>query len=328
MMNYIVCSECFLDEGLKLTISKYGVENKLACSNCGKSNGKKISEELLDEICWEYFVNGSAYETEFGGSSLLMFNKYQKTSVKFSENLTSDIEIIEKKLGIGFFYYAPRLFKLGYIEQLEKLRSQNINQEIEVLDEIINKFPIKNINEQTYFYRLRKNPSSPYDHSEYDSPPIEFCGNGRLDSNDFDILYGSENIEICLHECKVTLIDELYLGKLVPTKNLKILDLSADIVEEGITEFESLSLSIHFLFRAGNHSYEICRKIAKYALSKGFDGLIYPSYFSKVKSDLIPNIALFNYPLKEGKIKVENINRILIDKVNYEFTFGPQILDE
>ena len=327
MIN-IICSECFLDEGLKLTALKYGIENNKTCANCYKSNGNKISKELLTEICWEYFVNGSYFETEFGGSSLLMFNEHQKTSVDFCKNLKSDIEIIEKTLGVGFFYYAPRMFKLGHIDQLEKLKSQNVNQEIEVLDEIINKFPTKNINEQHHFYRLRKNPSFPYNDTEYDSPPIEFAGNGRLDSKDFNILYGSENIEICLHECRVTLIDELYLGKLVPTRNLKILDLSASIIEKEITEFESLSLSIHFLFRAGHHSYEICRKIAKHALLQGFDGIIYPSYFSKVKSDLIPNIALFNFPIKEGKIKIRNINRILIDKINYDFTFGPQIIDE
>ena len=45
-MNYIACSECFLDEGLKLTISKYGVENNSDCANCYKSNGKKYLQNF------------------------------------------------------------------------------------------------------------------------------------------------------------------------------------------------------------------------------------------------------------------------------------------
>lgn len=327
-MTNIACSECFSDDGLKLTVTKYGIKNKQTCGNCGASKGKKVSKELLHDICWEYFINGSAYQSEFGGSSLLMYNEHQKTSVEFIEYLKTDVEIIEKILGIGFFYYGPRLFKLGHIEQLEKLKSHDMDHQEEVLNEILDKFPTKNINNHNYFYRLRKNPASPESESEYDSPPIKFSGNGRLDSIGFNILYGSENIEICLHECRVAIIDRLYLAKLVPTKDLKILDLSADIIEKDITEFESLSLSIHFLFRASNQSYEICRKIAKHAFLKGFDGIIYPSYFSQIKSDLIPNIALFNFPIKEGKIKVENINRILINKINYDFTFGPLLINE
>ena len=319
-MKYNICSECFYDEGLKLTSEKIGINNSHICPNCNKSNGLKISKELLLEISLEFFVYGSYYHSEFGGSSLLMFNAYQKTDVDFGKYLKDDIKLIENTLGVGFFYYTPRLFKLGLIRQLENLQNSDSHQEI--LEEIIEKFPTKILTAKNHFYRLRKNISNPNDENQFDSPPLEYSGNGRLDSEDLNILYGSENIEICLHECRVSIIDELYLAKLIPTTNLKILDLSAKIKEDG-TEFESLELSIHYIFRAEEHSYEICRKIAKFVFSQGYDGIIFPSYFSKIKTENIPNIALFNSPINEEKIKVSSIDRIKIDKIDYMYSFGP-----
>ena len=322
-MKYPICSECFYNEGLKLLCQKFGLKSNEKCCNCQRDYGYKISKENLHEISWEYFVNGSYYQSEYGGSSLIMFNEYQETDVDFGKYLKEDVPLIEKTLGIGFFYYAPRLYKLGLITQLEKLQSQDNSAE-QVLNDIIEKFPTKVINEQNHFYRLRKNVSNPNDESQFDSPPIEYSGNGRLDSKDLNILYGSENIEICLHECRVSIIDDLYLAKLTPTKSLKILDLSAEISEDN-TEFESLFLSVHYLFRAEERSYDICKKISSFVYSKGYDGIIYPSYFSRVKTERIPNIALFGSPIEDGKIQIKNIDRIRIDKVDYNYTFGPLI---
>lgn len=323
-MNYNICSECFYDEGLKLTSQKFALKSNEKCPNCKKDYGYKISKEALHQIAWEYFVNGSFYQSKYGGSSLLMFNEYQKTDVDFGIYLKQDIPLIESIIGVGFFYYAPRLYKLGLITQLEKLQCDDNDAE-EVLTEIIEKFPTKIINEQSHFYRLRKNVSDPSDESQFDSPPIEYSGNGRLDSEDLNILYGSENVEICLHECRVSIIDDLYIAKLTPTKNLKILDLSAEITGQN-NEFESLYLSIHYIFRAEEHSYIICRKIAKFAYLKGYDGIIFPSYFSKVKTESIPNIALFKSPINDGMVQITSIDRVRIDKVDYAYSFGPLIL--
>jgi hypothetical protein len=102
------------------------------------------------------------------------------------------------------------------------------------------------------------------------------------------------------------------------------------------------------LFLAGEHSYELSRAIAASACKAGFDGLIYPSYFSLirtgappfetvlgisirrfptvaeyVKSQSIPNIALFGRPIEEGIVKVACLNRLVINKVDYDIQFGP-----
>jgi len=77
----------------------------------------------------------------------------------------------------------------------------------------------------------------------------------------------------------VTAEDELFVATLTPAQELRLLDLTEFIPREG-TEFESLDLSVNMAFLAKEHSYEICRAIALEAHTIGYDGLIYPSYFS------------------------------------------------
>jgi hypothetical protein len=210
-------------------------------------------------------------------------------------------------------------------------------------------YPTREISPENHFYRLRLNPKTSHDTSEYDSPPDNLSGNGRFDKPGFPIMYGSQDLEICIHECRVTVEDNIYVSKLRPTRDLKLLDLTELIVEENVTEFESLDIAIHFLFLAGKHSYGICNDIAKKACECGFDGIIYPSYFSYVrtghvpfdtisygisnrripslkefsKSQIIPNLALFGRPIQENKLIVDCINKVLINRVSYETTFGP-----
>ena len=102
------------------------------------------------------------------------------------------------------------------------------------------------------------------------------------------------------------------------------------------------------LFFAGKHSYDISRDIASYVKQAGFDGIIYPSYFSKMrtgampfdtvygisirkfplytdyaKTQVIPNLALFDRPIQQGKVTVKCINKLFLNKVQYDVHFGP-----
>jgi hypothetical protein len=136
---------------------------------------------------------------------------------------------------------------------------------------------------------------------------------------------------------------------------LKLLDLSEVLREpEGVTEFESLDMAVHMLFLAASHSYDITRRISLMAGQAGFDGIEYPSYFSLLRtgaipfetayglsgrviarytrharhaeherSKIVPNLALFGYPVAEGKVEVKCINRLLVTRVEYDLKFGP-----
>ncbi|GAA0732601.1 RES family NAD+ phosphorylase [Clostridium oceanicum] len=345
MKEFILCSDCFFDQGLKLDSFYLGVDDNNICPNCRSRKGKKLDKKTLLQLVDRFFVRGTIIKPEYGAYPIIQFNEYQNTSIKVSNGLKKDIELIEKILKIGFFYYGPRLWMTGEIEPL-KLLQNNLERE-GIIKRIIKEYPDKLIKAGEIFYRLRKKPNQPSKFHEYDSPPDKSCGNGRLDSKVLPILYGSKDLQVCIHECRVTIEDELYIATLSPTRNLKLLDLT-ELLNEESTEFESLDMAIHMLFLAGKHSYEISRDIALHVFSAGYDGIIYPSYFSLVrtgsrlietvygisirklpdvknyaKSQTIQNIALFGRPIKNGDVSVKCINRLVLNTVNYDVNFGP-----
>jgi len=345
----VLCSSCFRDEGLRLDASIIGLENDFECPKCHSTNGKKLTKILVRELCYLFFVRGTIEKFKYGGCPLIQFNEhhFNHSSIDISPWLTNDVKLIEQTGEIGLFYYGPRFWMFGEIEPLKSL--QNDNERNQIIEKILKSYPIRELSQKDNFYRLRSNPKVPHDFSEYDTPPDDFLGKNRFDDIDFPILYGSPDLELCIHECRATIEDNLFVGKLVPKQSLRILDLSALIEEdEYTTEFESLDIAIHFLFLAGKHSYNICRQIAQKAKEKGFDGIIYPSYFSYIhtgsipfdtiygisirrikelktiaQSQCIPNIALFGRPVKENKVEVSCINKVIINKVQYYTTFGP-----
>jgi hypothetical protein len=209
-------------------------------------------------------------------------------------------------------------------------------------------YPSVNLSTDQIFYRIRKSPKNPTEFSEYDSPPLHLAGSGRLDSKNFPIMYGSQDLPICVQECRATAGDDLFVATLGMNRDLKLLDLTQLLYEEGVTEFDSLDMAVHMLFLAGVHAYPITRSIAGSAKSKGYDGLVYPSYFSLLrtgkipfettygishrrierlaeheKSKMLPNLALFGRPIEDGLVSVRCINRLVISRVDYEFHFGP-----
>lgn len=347
-VEFIICSNCFKDEGLKIDTIQIGVESDDICKKCKTKDGIKLTKDLVRTLCYRFFVRGTIEKFEYGGFPLIQMNEqhFNQTDIDVSPWLINDIKIIEQAGEIGLFYYGPRFWMFGEIEPLKSLQAELEREK--VIESILNTYSVKYLNPHQHFYRLRKDPAVPHNFSEYDTPPEKFLGEGRFDLPNFPILYGSQDLEICIHECRVTVEDNIFVSKLKPKQTLKLLDLTELIDEENLTEFESLDMAIHFLFLAGKHSYEICRSIARKAFEKGFDGIIYPSYFSYLRTGTIPfdtvygisirkiphlkeyavsqiieNLALFGRPIEENKIEVDCINKVLINKVIYETSFGP-----
>jgi len=162
------------------------------------------------------------------------------------------------------------------------------------------------------------------------------------------VLYGSQDLQVCVHECRVTADDESFIASLIPTRDLRLLDLTHLLEEKDVTEFESLDLAVHMLFLAGKHAYEITRAVAAAARDAGFDGLIYPSYFSLLRTgaapfatiygisirkfpglaahaqaQTIPNFAIFGRPIQQGSVAIHCINRLILNQAEYDLVFGP-----
>jgi hypothetical protein len=342
----LLCSDCFHDEGLRLSSMRIGQTDMSSCPNCGSRLGIKLNRRRLASLAQEFFVWGTIRRARYGASPTVQINEHRTTSINVSRWLDRDLLLIEGALQVGFFYYAPRLWMIGEVEPLKAM--QKVDSREEVISRIFREYPTRILGSDETFYRLRKAPLNPDDFGEYDAPPGERPAQGRFETSELPILYGSQDLEVCLHECRVTVDDELYLATLAPVIELKLLDLADVLSEENVSEFESLDMAVHMLFLAGGHSYEISRAIARAARKCGFDGLVYPSYFTLLRTGGIPlenvygmslrriperreltrksiisNLALFGRPIADGLVTVKCINRVILNKVEYKPHFGP-----
>ncbi len=316
----ILCSNCFKDRGLAYEARKLGEESNERCPECRSSTGFKLSEAAVEDLTRNFFIYGSYLKTTYGGASLL---KWGNGDVKFPDWLACDVRLLERKTGLGFRYNGPRTFQIGEVYPLDELN--NAETRDRAADEVVRLFPRRQLKKGETFYRLRKGielgkQSSPL---QFDSPPDERLGDGRLDTDGFPVLYGSQDLEICVHECRVTKADECHIGVLESSTTVDLLDLSASIEDPGATPFESLSLAIHFVFAAESHSYQITRAIAKAAKRANLQGVIFPSYFSSLRGATIENIAVFGRPVEDGRLNVVCINRLLLQSAKYDVALGP-----
>ena len=341
----LLCSGCFVDQGLMLDALQLGVRDESECPNCGAADGRKLDRYQIASLAHRFFVRGTFHQVDYGGAPVIEFNEHQKTSVTFADHLQADARLIEKAIGVGFFHYGPHLWMVGEVEPLKSL--QNSEERQQVIENILKDYPTRILSPGDLFYRLRINPQDPRNKLEYDSPPNEYVGKGRLDSPGSPALYASQDIETCIHECRVTVDDLIYMATLTPNRKLRILDLTELLTEDG-TEFESLDMAVHMVFLAGEHSYPISRHLAELAGMHGFDGVVYPSYFSLVRTGTMPfetvyglsvrqlpsfsacvraqtirNLAFFGRPIAAATIDIACINRVVINQVSYGTSFGP-----
>src|ERR1700730_3824506 len=344
--EYLLCSNCFQNQGLRLDAQKIGTDDHSACTNCGSQTGRKLNDGSIATLAHRFFVLGTFHRCDYGAAPIVQFNEQQTTDINMSPWFEADLHLIERAIGVGFFYYGPRLWMVGEIEPLKALENPETRKEI--LSRILREYPETTFNTGNVFYRLRIAPTKPEETTEYDSAPAALASTGRLDSTKLPVMYASQDLQVCIHECRVAAEDELFVATLAAKRDLRLLDLTELLPEEQATEFESLDMAVHVLFLAGKHSYDIAREIAAAARDAGFDGLIYPSYFSLLrsggmpfetvfgishrriprfakyeKSKIVPNLAIFGRPLRDGIVELNCINRIVLTRVEYEFHFGP-----
>lgn len=344
--DFLLCSNCFQDQGLKLDAEQIGIIEDSICTSCGDRIGRKLNRDLIAALAYRFFVWGSLDRCEYGAAPIVQFNEHQVTDIDTSPWFEPDIHLIENAIGVGFFYYGPRLWMIGEVEPLKALKRPATRQPI--ISRILDEYPTTVLEKEGIFYRVRKNPAEPTKFGTYDSPPVSLAGSGRFDSKGFPAMYGSQDLPVCIHESRITAEDDIYAATLTPRRDLRLLDLTELLQEENVTEFESLDMAIHMLFLAGKHSYEIIREIALACHAAGYDGCVFPSYFSllrtggmpfettygisnrrfpqladREKSKIIRNLALFGRPVEQELVDVRCINKVILSQVEYGIHFGP-----
>ena len=307
-----------------------------------------MTSDRLITLAQHFFVWGSVRRFDYGAAPAIQFNDRRETNIALPGELDEDARVFEEVLRVGFFAYEPRYWMFGEVEPLKRLRDETSrSREIE---RILREYGTTTLGEDDCFYRVRKNPRVPSNVSEYDSPPTPLP-DGRLDAHPSSVMYASRDLDTCLHECRVSVEDDLFVATLRPRRTLKLLDVSRLLHEpREVSEFESLDLAVNMLFLAGEHSYAVTRAIARAVRRAGFDGMAYPSYFSMLRngvkpfettygishrripqyrefedSKISPNYAIFGRPVEERLVDVQCVNRVVLSTVVYSVHFGPAL---
>lgn len=324
-MTPILCSDCFKDFGLRELAKKIGTVSSFVCPNCNSKTGSALDKEGVEELCYNYFVRGSYFKTEYGGSPVLMVGDGNfESDYSFHKSLGHDIRLIRETTGLAPTAYAPALWRVGITDWMERLTSKNWKKRDKAVDELISRCKIKVINPGVPFFRIRTNVVDDIEEKSFDAPESQKYTGGRFNVKGGVVFYASFDLETCIHECRVNMEDELYVAVLEPCRSLRLLDLNhaKEAVNEE-TPFEDLSLAIKQMLLAGGHSYAITRRISEMAKLRGLDGIIYPSYFNSVRTKPYINIALFGQVIKNKIVRVKSIDRILLNRVKYKFDYGP-----
>lgn len=323
----MVCSNCFKNEGLRLTAQTLGRVSREICDNCKTTDGAKLQDGQLSELMQKFFSHGSVPQNIGGYAPVykLSDNK-EMESVDFEEPLKSDYEFLKEKTNLFVFHYGPPLWRLGLTEQYDALEDEK--EEIEsALSDIKSACSEINLPIDTKLYRLRINASDLLNPTSYDTPPKELKHtHTRFDTPEIDIFYSSSDLETCLHETRVTVADEISLATFKTAKELKLLNIADSFSEKkDITEFEMISILMYKLCTTNEDEYEKCRLISEFIKQNEYDGFKFLSYYTNVKDEPLDNIAVFGFPLQEEKVKLESLNRLKLERVDYSFSFGPVI---
>jgi hypothetical protein len=196
---------------------------------------------------------------------------------------------------------------------------------LKTLDEIIRAATRGVIPARTKLYRIRTNVRSAVRKpASYDAPPNAAKRKpGRYDDTDFPVLYAAFDIETCIHECRCTVVDEIVLATFHANRNLITIDFQNLHEPPPNTPFQCIAHFIYGLSVATEDEYPKCRMLARRMLELHVDGFTYRSFFSSVKADELTNIALFGYPIRDGKLSMASLNRIKLDRIDYRFSLGP-----
>ncbi len=195
------------------------------------TNGKLLNREGVDSLQQQFFSSSTATHRYQIPVPVLGIGGSGDDQVEALRPETrSDWSLIKNVTGNSLFYRSPRLFYLGITNHFGEygcLRKQAI------LDEVLPKLRYRTIGHAEEMYRIRSNltKEQQFDEGQFDSPPFRRRGFGRFDHGKLPVLYASPSLTVCIHECRVTLADDIFVATLRPKRVLNFIDLSGNYDE-------------------------------------------------------------------------------------------------
>lgn len=363
MQEPVLCSDCFANFGLKQMAKKIGIDSGKTCPNCGSNNGYLLDKGSAKELFDVFFRIGTCLSKNLPSPYDVRRFDSEWHSVEFYENsvrmdYAMFCEIAEVKLCntgsvptycVGYDDYNFR-FRGGmepgiistavangeiHINECEGNSIEQVPVDAEEIFRDISSFLSDYIiYNDVEIFRARtinsRHLSGDYQ-QEFDSCPIGMNKGSRFNDRNMQMLYLSKEISTAILEVRPSLDhmmnNYVYIGTCKPSVGLRLFDMTN--IDLSDCEFHK-SLQLQNFFNTlfwNTNNYIITQLLSRFVLNNKYDGIIYPSALNELRSWDSPmrcnNIALFGRPIEEGKIKLESVNKILIDDINVQFRFGP-----
>ena len=325
----VFCSKCFQDHGLARTCKQLGRPVKGSCRRCGAIGGIGVAALQLDDLIYEFFVYGT-YRHDIGGytPALQVSDRRIVDDIKFRDNTLRDWCTLGSVSGRTLFHYGPALWRFGLTSHWAFDDSGDVVKHFlsrSGIERALGDCVVRIFDIGALIYRVRLNLTDEQltDDCQFDSPPIgRKSGFDRFDDASTSILYAGRTIDVCLHEVRLSNRDRVTLGTLEVVQSLKLLDITGDGSEAGQTPFDDPEIFFNGLVFS-NTTHAECRQVASAIRERGYDGFLYKSYHSPVMSSPGVNIALFGWPVMEGKLAVRSVNNVFLGKIRANYHLGP-----
>lgn len=289
----------------------------------------QLDRAVIEELRDQFFSRSTAtHRYQMDVAVLGIGGDHEDYVKRLRLETKTDWRTIKKIVGGSLFYRSPRLFYLGVTNHFGlygSLRKETI------LKEVIPKLRFKTLNKKTELFRIRVNldAKQQFDKYQFDSPPAKRRHFSRFENSKLPVLYASPSMKVCIHECRVTLADDVFIATLRPTTKLRLIDLSGNYDEpEDIDPFDSVEWFLRgLMFSSRPDVHRHCRRIAQTIKEETrCDGIVYNSYFMNVVGDNSEpqiNYGIFGNPINEGKLRVSSINTVKLEQIAYDFRLGP-----
>lgn len=321
----IACPACFSNHGFRRVVEKYVYDDPGRCPQCSIDSAYKLDVIALRQAMTDFFVVGSYLVETY--ASVYQINNNNPNPARFDKTLARDAALSSHLTGSVVFDYGPPMWRLGATNHYYAFEEGGERRK-QAAQNIIAAAKKADIHSGTMLYRVRLNPvadESIATPSVFDPPPSSIRREaGRWDELESSVLYVADDIELCLHECRTTIADEIVVATLSPNRTLKVIDLSSPIEETGPTPFDDQNVFVGIMCRSRGRWLDYCREISREALAAGYDGIRYASYYAQSKHDYKSlNLAIFGRPLQEGLLELKSVNRLRITDMTYKYDFGP-----
>lgn len=321
----IACPKCFANWGFRQVVAEHSDLPAATCPRCAQV-GPLIDENKLAKAIQAFFVGGS-YVAETM-APVYQVNRSNPSPSRFDATLDADAQLACALTSAVIFDYGPPLWRIGEVE-LKRAFDEGGDERDAAACGFVAGAPLVKLPVGTRLFRIRKNPkldeviATP---AAFDPPPLHIeRPAGRWDDGRTAVLYASDDIELCLHECRVQIADEIVVATLSTARPLVLLDLTAEFSVGRASPFDDPNIFARFLSLSRNEQWlNHARIVSRAAQSASLDGIRYTSYYAQAKQNSEAlNVALFGRPLVAGDLVIDSVNRLRLRDARYAFSFGP-----